>query len=314
MRVFLRNGVLLFALMACSIPSSSAGESSRVTIVISRNLAPYQETVKEIEVEFLRRDIDVELSYYQLSGAVEKGEDVLEKMHEEGSKIAVTIGTEAFLAMKPHMNSIQVVAAMIYDPMGEGLLDGIEDLETVSGAYLKVPYVIQFALLQEIMPEIKKLSLIYFLNRKEALAEVRAAASQNSMEIVAFGIKKLKDFLPTLDQARSNSDAFLMVLDQDLYSTSTSRELLLFSARNRFPVIAFSPNYVESGALISFSADYRNNGRAAAQKVVQILKGENVKSHWMPPQELVVAWNQRTANALEISLTKEGRNKINVFF
>ncbi len=265
-------------------------------------MKPYQQAVDGIR-EGLGREADPQVDLFDLNGDVSKGPQVAGEIKQKDTKLIFTVGTEAFQAMKGQLNGLPVIMTMVYDPVGEGLAD-----EHSRGVYLKVSFDRQFALFSKLVPPIKKISLLYRKDKDtQWTEEAKAAAVKNDLELVLIGFTSLDQFSASLEQASKQSQMLVMILDQELYNSSTAKELLLFSARNKYPIAAIAPNYVKAGALFSVSADYRENGVAAGKMGAQLLKGDTPPQAFVPTEKLRVAWNKHIADLCAVPSPAEGQ-------
>ena len=273
-----KTSVFLSAvLLAASVfaPAAFAGPK-QAAIVLSRDLPPYQQAASGIKQEFKKSGVEAAFDLYNIDGDLQKSAGFAREIQNKNTDIVFTIGTEAFKGMTENLKEIPVAAAMLVDPVGEGLV--APNQKNIYGAYLQVPFQERFRRLKKIVPNLYPVSLIY-LKHSSLFQEADAAAKNSGFKLVPIGVSSIQEFPAALEQAARDSKALMMILDNDLYNSATSKELLLFSARNKFPVIAFSPNYVKSGALLSFSSDFTENGAGTARLAFSILNNESIKEH-----------------------------------
>jgi ABC-type uncharacterized transport system substrate-binding protein len=78
-------------------------------------------------------------------------------------------------------------------------------------------------------------------------------------------------------------------------SAVAKRELIVsLAARHRLPAVYFNRDFVSSGGLVSYGADFTEMYRRAASYVDRILKGENSRPH----RAFVVARPRRRGNRM----------------
>lgn len=303
--------LILFLILSFNATGSIAQPSYQVAIVQSRTMAPYALAVEGLQQELRKLKIDAQFNFYNIEGDIQKGEEISKRILERRVVLVFAIGTEAFKALSGYLNEIPIITVMLVDPEGEGIV--AKDKTNVYGAYLKVPFEQIFHLIKKIVPDLNPIALIYLENRNEAVSEALAAADQGGISLVPFKIDSVKEFSKALDEISKRSKALLMTIDNELYNSATVKELLLFSARNKFPIIAFSPSYVKSGALLSFSSNFLENGKSAARLSVPILQGKPVKQRFVPTENVWTAWNKHVAGVFKISLPREGGAEIDEY-
>jgi len=303
--------LILLGLFCC--PLVFAGNTSyRVAIINSRDLGPYNTAIESIEKHLKQELKAVEIRQYSLEGKIDKGAAVGKKVTADKNDLLITVGTEATQVAMEHTSDVPIVTSMVYSPQAEGLVRGDQQLR-VYGAPLAVPWTNQFKLLKELLPQWQSYAIIYRPGAAQSLmAGVNTAAEQNALNLSLHEIENLADLTTSAKAAAEESDALIMVLDRQLYNRTTVKELFLFCARKRYPIITFSPNYVASGALLSLSVDYEENGKDAALLSALLLKNSSpIKEHFSAPSKVLLTWNSNVADSLSINLSKQAKDQIN---
>jgi putative tryptophan/tyrosine transport system substrate-binding protein len=288
----------VFLLVAASA-AGPAWAGAHVSIVKGRSLAPYEQAIQGIRESLLEADPTLEVDVHDLKGKKEEaGRALAQELRQAGSKLVITVGSEAAQAMKEELKDLPMICAMAYDPIEEGLVDPSHHY----AVYLKVSFEKRFAILKKVLPNFKTLALIHRKDTKAAvLKEARVAADKAGLELAVLELGSMDHFSRVLEEASKKSQALIMILDQELYNQATAKELLLFSARKKYPIIAFAPNYVQAGALMSVSSDFRGNGAAAGRMAAQLLKGNGLADRFVQTEQVRIAWNQRIAGIFGIS-------------
>lgn len=306
-------GLILVFILSFKPPFATPEPSYQIAIIKSRSMDPYEQAAQGIQQEFKAEGIGARFEFYNIEGDIEKGAEISKKIQESNSDLVFTIGTEAFKAVSGHLNQIPMVTAMLVDPLGEDVIT--KDQDNVYGAYLKVPFEKQFSVIKKIIPQLNPIAMICWCQpgKKRVAVEAQPQAEQAGISLIAVKIDSVKSLGTSLEEALRQSKALLIAFDNDLYNSATSKELLLFSARNKFPIIAFSPNYVKAGALFSLSSNFSENGKSAAMLAVSVLRKEPIKEPFVPTSKVWVAWNKNVAEAFGIKLSSEGEKEINEY-
>ena len=130
------------------------------------------------------------------------------------------------------------------------------------------------------------------------MPSIEAAASSLAVELKAAPVRAVEEIEPVIASQASVPGGALIVMPSA--SNVTNRELIItLTARYKVPAIYNNPFFTQSGGLITYGADYREQFRQAAGYIDRVLKGE--KPADLPVQaptkfELIV--NLRTARAL----------------
>jgi putative ABC transport system substrate-binding protein len=308
--------VLLLALSsrATSAAGAQADPTVRVAIILSQQLAPYEEAATGIEDGLAGLPLDVSVDVYQLEDHSGDQERIAAQLRDRGTALLFTVGTEAYRAFAPRINDIPLIITMVYDPRSEFALDPAT-APNVYAACLRVPYEQQLAIFKQYLPAVKKVAVLCMSGSESSVSrELKSAPKGLGLEIVPIVLTDLKDLERALARAQSEAEAFLMILDKSIYTTATTPKILLSCARSQIPVWSFSPNYVKAGALISVSSSYRQNGMTAAALAGDILTGRPVAQRYVPTSGVLIAWNEHVAQALGIDLPASRRDKCDLVY
>ncbi|MCB9800491.1 MAG: hypothetical protein H6757_07025 [Candidatus Omnitrophica bacterium] len=305
---------LCFFWVQSSAFADSAGNGYRVAVIKSRLLAPYDQAARGINDFLSRKDPSISVDFYELDGDLHKWEEISRELVQSHTNLLMPVGTEAAQAVLSKDPGLPVVTAMVYDPFGtEGVLRG-HDPDRFYGAPLKISWEARFRWLKKYMPGWKRYAIIYRPALNPSLIEdVSVIASAYGLEIMPLPIESLANLREMIENAYKYSDALLMTLDRTIYNQATAKELFLFSARYRYPVISFSPAYVESGALMSFSVLFEHNGQDAARIAWNLLEAKMVAPHSEEPADMQITWNLSVAKTLGIELSPEAKREIDQF-
>ncbi len=163
----------------------------------------------------------------------------------------------------------------------------------------------QFQLLREILPAVKRLAVLFNPSSpysEPAVRELRNAGSTLGIRVIEIAVRSPADFENAVAQIRQGgADAAFLTPDAMLlYNRARLVDLLL---ANRLPAMGFFPDFVDAGALLSYSSNREERYHRLAWYVDRILKG--AKPADLPVEqptnfELVV--NLRTAKALGITI------------
>ena len=293
---------------------SAPGRADEVAIVLSKDITPYKVAAEGI-VKALERTPDTPTIHQMLlpSDAAEQ-EEMVVRLRSQGTDVIMAVGTGALRVLATAITDIPIVGCMAYDPVAE-LSELWQTRQNLYSFPLKVPYSRRFDLLVKLLPAVNRLALIYQRSKgEELLSEIRGEAEARGIELLPHSIGSLSEFEDALDQSVSSADAFLMVLDRELYTAATTREVLLQMTRQRIPVIALSPNFVKAGALVSISVPFAGNGRAAGALAAELLHGNEPLARIGAVESLWIAWNDRIADMLGLELSKETEALIDEHF
>jgi len=102
-------------------------------------------------------------------------------------------------------------------------------------------------------------------------------------------------------QALKNSDVLLALPDRNIYNSRTVKNILLTSYHYRRPVIAFSKNFVNAGALAAIHSDTKQIAQSASNIVNQYFEaGASFKNPVNYPDDFNININKQVFRALDL--------------
>jgi len=234
--------------------------------------------VSEIAAEFLRRDIDVIVTY---GGAV-------------------TI-------LKQATTTIPIVFAVAIDPVRSGLVQSLERPGgNVTGMSIERPDLVgkRLEVLRKAIPQLHRLAILADAGYAEPMLEadrVKSMAQAMGLEAARLGIWGAQDIASAFEALRKKADALYVVSDALIAANRARIIRLALSAH--LPTILSYDDYVEAGGLISYGPSYTDLFRRAADMVDKILHG--TKPGDIPveqPTKFDFAINIKTATALGLTI------------
>jgi len=101
----------------------------------------------------------------------------------------------------------------------------------------------------------------------------------------------------------NHSDILLALPDKNIYNSKSIKNILLTSYRHRKPVIAFSKNFADAGALASIYSSTEQIAQSASNLIEQYFKsGQRFKKAVNYPQAFDVSINRQVFRALDLSI------------
>jgi putative tryptophan/tyrosine transport system substrate-binding protein len=287
------------ALLSVS-PLSGLADSgkARVAVLVSYDAAPYQDALGGLKQHLAGSGMDPAIDVYPLQGNGGAAATAMQKARRDGASLIVAMGqlaTQAALSGEPQL---PVVAAMVLSA------DVVRPAANATAVTLEMPLDTQFDWMQKMLPEHRKIGLLY--NPKENQQRVDAAARiarARGLKLVAEPLDSPQDLPAALERLARQIDVLWSITDQVVMSAQTAQPLLLFSFRNRIPFVGLSASWVKAGALYSLDWDYLDVGRQAGGIVERLLRGDKVQE--MRPvsaRKLTYTVNLKSAQQMRVSL------------
>jgi putative ABC transport system substrate-binding protein len=215
-------------------------------------------------------------------------------------------------ALKNAPQGLPVVFVGVTDPIGAGLVKSLEKPELTSGVSDVAPLPAILAIIKQITPNVKRIGFPYSPDEQPALysrRQVEALAPSLGFVVDARPVTS-KDELPTLlrDLVRTN-DAILVGADNAMFDAAPLIAKTALDGRK--PFYAADSSSVKAGAIAGVTVDYTEIGRAGAEVVLRVLKGENVGTIQVRTlSEGILEVNRSSLQKLGITLPKAVADKV----
>ena len=222
--------------------------------------------------------------------------------------VLVVTPTVAALAMKKATPSIPIVAVVITDPIGLGLVVSEAHPGTnVTGILARVAGLPgkQFEIALDIMPGAGKIgALVNDIDPSGLIQrhELEAAAAKIGVILVPVDIRGSQEIGPAF-QTFTKQGATLVIVLGTAMLLAMRRQIAAFGLAMRMPTVCAFREQVEDGGLISYGTNLRESYRRAAYFVDRILKG--TKPADLPvefPTKVELVINLATAKALGLAV------------
>jgi putative tryptophan/tyrosine transport system substrate-binding protein len=222
-------------------------------------------------------------------------------------RLKVTHGTQAATAAKQATSVIPIVAAVIGDPVGSGLVaslslpgGNVTGLSVLSADMAAK----RLELLREAVPGVRRLAILVDVrnpvNAEEA-RQVQAAADKLGLEAFPIVIRSAGDIVPAFEELKNRADALHVVANPLILSNIVRINILAVSAR--LPTSYISREYVQPGGLLAYGPNYADIYRRAGDFFDKILRGTrpgNIPVEQPTKFDLII--NLTTAKALGLDI------------
>lgn len=220
--------------------------------------------------------------------------------------LVLGIATPAAQTLSNLSTDAPVLFTAVTDPVSAKLVKTMEKPEGIAtGTSDMSPISKQVELLQKVMPNVKKVGIMYTTNERNSEVQVEEAQKEFAkagIDVLTKGISSTNDVQDTAKSLMSQTQVLFIPTDNMIVSAiSLITEL---SKEMKVPVVGGSADIVEQGVLFTYGANYEALGRQTAKLAVRIIKGEDVsKISAEYPKTLNVVVNDDMAKTLGIDLT-----------
>ncbi len=248
------------------------------------------------------------LDYQNAQNDISVAQSIATGFASDNVDMILAIATPSAQAAYNATKDIPILITAVTDPVSAGLVKSNENPRTnVSGTSDATPIKSQFKLIKELLPNAKKIGIVYNTSEQNSLVQVaqaKAEAKVLGLEIIESGITNVNEISQALDVLLSKIDVLYTPTDNMVVSATP---LVVQKAKeNNVPMIGCLEDQIVTGALATETIDYYKLGYQTGERAVEVLNGKDISSipvETLNNTELVI--NKTTAELLGIELNEE---------
>ena len=232
----------------------------------------------------------------------------------EKPSAVLAVGSQAVKFAHSRGPDVPLVYSMVFDPDALGLADNPASPPPI-GVSMRVPLSEQFTFIRTVMPNLRRLGVLYDPGRTAALVEeARLAAEQVGLELIAMPVRSGGEVMKAARLLSQQVEGFWAMPDPTVLGGANGRALTLYSLRSRRPMFAAAEAYVRRGALGAICADPTAVGRRSAELTLDVGRGALDGPVAESPPKTRVFLNRSSAGRLGIELHDELIQRIDPVF
>ncbi len=279
--------LLLFLAVNLVVSKANLSSAAEIAVMKSKDIEPYNAAIsgfKKVVRENVRED--------NMDGDIRKGIAITDKLRAEKPNLVVSLGAEASYIASQNIKTIPVVFSMVTNPPRYSIGDG-----NITGVRLDIPMKTQLGFYREILPDVRKIGIIYSdEGTKRFIEDARHLSDKYDMEIVSIAIKEMRELPQAVEKILSESDSLWLIFDPVVTSSPRIvQEVIIFKAlQKKVPVVGFNKWSVTAGALYCLYSEYEDIGRQTGEMADRILKGESPSSIPVEsPKDIKIIFNDK---------------------
>lgn len=223
----------------------------------------------------------------------------------ESAGLVVSVGMKATEAALH--SSKPVFAAMLPQSGYEALRDSLTTFkrrQNFSALYLNQPLARQLDFLFAVLPEMRKLGVLYSPASQMDMDQLRTEVMARGGTLFAQAVDSDLMLSEELGKVLQHSEVLVAFPDSVIYSSSNIRNILLSTYRQNVPLIGWSQSYVNAGAVAAlFSSPEQLAEQTALAVRSYAQSGQLPASQY--PDAYTIAVNQQVARSLGIALDSD---------
>ncbi len=278
------NGMSLFcaAVLLCMTAATSLAQSYKVAVsqIVEHPAldATRQGLLDGLKAKGYEEGKNLKFIYQTAQGNPAIAVQIAKQFVGEKPNVLVGIATPTAQALAASTRSIPVIFTAVTDPFGAKLVKNLAHPEgNVTGLSDLSPVVQHVELMQEIVPELRTIGVVFNPGEANAVALVdllKKTAMSKGIQVVEASALKSADVQGAARIIASKVQVIYAPTDNTVASAIDA--LVGVANQVKIPVVGGSTSFVKNGAVASLGFDYYQVGVQTAEYVEAVLKGTPV--------------------------------------
>ncbi|MBI5894196.1 MAG: ABC transporter substrate-binding protein [Deltaproteobacteria bacterium] len=280
-----------------------------IIIIKGRDIPPYREAVKGFN-SVLKANVHEYVIEPEFNDEG-KGHAIIRGLKNHKTDLIFTLGSDALALVEGEFRDTPIVFSFVLNPDAVIGAGGGSRRTNIIGIDMNIPPEEQFNAIMKIVPNVQRIAVIYDPSKTQPLIiEAEAAAKKLGITLAAKKIATKAEAINAISQMEGKADAIWMAPDATAIIPESIEYMLLFSFRNKIPIIGISEKYVKNGALLALSFDSEDMGRqageAAAAMILEGLENRDIKNApLLKPRKFRLSINLNTAEKMGINIPEK---------
>lgn len=255
---------------------------------------------------------NIKIDFQNAQGDMPTAQTIAKNFASQKVDMILAVATPSAQAAYNVTKDIPILITAVTDPVEAGLAKSLEKPETnVTGTSDDLPIDKQFELLKKLLPDSKKVGILFNTSEKNSEIQVdnaKAAAPSFGLEIISTGITNVNEIPQSLDSLLSQVDVIYVPTDNMVVSAIPMITSQAF--KKNIPVIGSERGQVEGGALATNGIDYYKLGFQTGLMAVDVINGKTPKDMAITKlEELQMVINTDAAKKLNITIPEDIASK-----
>lgn len=251
---------------------------------------------------------NISIDYKNANGEQANCNTIATKFVNDKDDLILAIATSAAQACVNATTNIPILVTAVTDPAQAALVNSNEAPGgNVTGTSDLTPVADQIQLLKELMPDAKKIAILYCSSEDNSTIQAEMAkkeAESLGLETIEATVSNSNEIQQVVQNLVGKVDAIYAPTDNTI--AAGMETVSLVATPNKIPIICGEDGMVKSGGLATKGINYYNLGKQTAAQAVKILEGADPST--MPIeylQDVEFTYNEEIANELGIEIPEE---------
>ncbi|MGC7873291.1 ABC transporter substrate-binding protein [Desulfosporosinus sp. SYSU MS00001] len=236
---------------------------------------------------------------------------IAQQFASEKPNLVLAIATPSAQAIAAASSTIPILITAVTDPVAAKLVTSNEKPGTnITGTTDMNPLKQQFELLKKLVPQAKKIGVIYNAGEVNSQVQVKMAkdvAAAMGLQIVEATIASTADVQQAAESLVGKVDVVYVPTDNMVVSAAPT--VLQVTNKAKIPVISGESSVVDKGALGTIGINYENLGKQTGEMALKVLKGAKPQDMAIESQkDFDTVINKTSAALLGITIPDDLKN------
>lgn len=317
MKKFLLSALVLFIILSgCGtgdlnnhLPKEL--EEVRIGVIQSMHHNSLDESYRGFKDELVSHGVSEDSFEYLVAGDLSNCTTVADKLVNSNHDLICAISTPALQAVAAATTNLPIVGCAITDYELSRLIESNENPNGhITGASDLTPIKEQFELLTELLPDAKKVAILFCNGEENSLIQGAIAvdaAKQMNLDYKVYTVSESNEIQSVTEKICNDGNDVIYIPTDNLLATYMS-SVEGIASEYQVPIIAGSNSMVEDGSYASLGLDYYKLGREAGKQALAILNGEKTAANtpiaYLTAEDCQLIVNLNTAKKCGLSLNK----------
>ncbi len=251
---------------------------------------------------------NIKIDYQNASGDQSNCTTIAQKLVTDDNDLILAIATNAAQACANATSEIPILITAVTDPEATGLVESNEAPGgNVSGTSDLTPVAEQMKLLKRILPEAKKVAILYCSSEvnSQIQAEMAVKEAENlGLEAVHATVSASTEIQQVIESLIDKVDAIYAPTDNMIASGMAT--VAMIANENNLPVIVGEEGMLSEGGLATYGINYYELGKQTAAQAVKIIENK-AKIESMPIEYI-------NADNVKLKINEEIATQLGVTF
>ena len=242
---------------------------------------------------------NLEVNYQNAQNDQGNLQTIARQLAQEKCDLILAIATPSAVAMANETSEIPILITAVTDPVSAKLVKNNDKPGTnVTGTTDMNPVKDQLKLIKDIVPNAKKVGIIYNSSEVNSQVQVKIAdeaAPELSLKLTKVTVTASSEVMQAAQSLAGRVDAIYLPTDNMVISSLAS--VVKVAEANKIPVISGESESVASGALATVGIDYYKLGQTTGDMALRVIKGEK-------PQDMAIEKQEGTELVLNLKAAK----------